>query len=127
MFNEPEYQIMWMIYLAAAGCAWLVWWKMTSWIPLWYVREPLWLVVAVLLFTPVRVVPTEVWLAPATMIFLLDTVLDTGDNEARVLGELALAMGIAVLGYFAFAAGRAGWKHWRKQQTVHAKGHYKGR
>ena len=100
---------------------------MTSWIPLWYVREPLWLVVAVLLLTPVRVDPAEPWLAPATMIFLLDTVLDTGDNEARMLGDLALAMGIALLAYLIFAAGRAGFKHWRKQEAVHAKGHYKSR
>ncbi|MFO7704134.1 MAG: MFS transporter [Halopseudomonas sp.] len=127
MFNESEYQMMWMIYLAAAGCAWLVWWKMTSWIPLWYVREPLWLIVAVLLFTPVRVDPMEVWLAPASMIYLLDTVLDTGDNEARVLGDLALAMGVALLVYLLFAAGRAGWKHWRKQEVARAPGHYKTR
>lgn len=127
MFNESEYQMTWMIYLAAAAGAWLVWWKITSWIRLWYVREPLWLVAAVLLFTPVRVDPTEVWLAPATMIFLLDSVLDTGDNEARMLGDLALATGIAALVYILFAASRAGWKHWRKQETVHAKGHYKSR
>ncbi len=125
MFNESEYQMMWMIYLAAAACAWLVWWKMTSWIPLWYVREPLWLIMAILLFTPVRVDPMESWMAPATMIFLLDTVLDTGDNEARMLGDLALAMGLALLLYLLIAAGRAGWKHWRQQETAHAKGHYK--
>lgn len=127
MFNESEYQTMWMIYLAAAGCAWLVWWKITSWIPLWYVREPLWLIAAVLLFTPVRVDPMESWLAPASMIYLLDTVLDTGDNEARMLGDLALAMGIALLAYLLFAAGRAGWKHWRKQEVARAPGHYKTR
>jgi hypothetical protein len=125
MFNESEYQMMWMIYLAAAACAWLVWWKMTSWIPLWYVREPLWLIMAILLFTPVRVDPMESWMAPATMIFLLDTVLDTGDNEARMLGDLALAMGLALLLYLLIAAGRAGWRHWRQQETAHAKGHYK--
>ncbi|PCD00735.1 MFS transporter [Halopseudomonas pelagia] len=125
MFNESEYQTMWMIYLAAAACAWLVWWKMTSWIPFWYVREPLWLIMAILLFTPVRVDPMESWMAPATMIFLLDTVLDTGDNEARMLGDLALAMGLALLLYLLIAAGRAGWKHWRQQETAHAKGHYK--
>lgn len=125
MFNESEYQMMWMIYLAAAACAWLVWWKMTSWIPLWYVREPLWLIMAILLFTPVRVDPMESWMAPATMIFLLDTVLDTGDNEARMLGDLALAMGLGLLLYLLIAAGRAGWKHWRQQETAHAKGHYK--
>lgn len=125
MFNESEYQMMWMIYVAAAACAWLVWWKMTSWIPLWYVREPLWLIMAILLFTPVRVDPMESWMAPATMIFLLDTVLDTGDNEARMLGDLALAMGLALLLYLLIAAGRAGWKHWRQQETAHAKGHYK--
>lgn len=127
MFNESEYQIMWMVYLAAAGCAWLVWWKMTNWIPLWYVREPLWLVVAVLLLTPARVDPTESLLAPATMIFLLDTVLNTGENEARMLGDLTLATGIAVLLYLAFAASRAGWKHWRKHEVVHTKGHYNSR
>lgn len=127
MFNESEYQMMWMIYLAAAGGCWLVWWKMTSWIRWWFVREPLWVIMAVLLFTPVQVDPTESWKAPATMIFLLDSILNTGDNQARMLGELSLMLGLAALGYLVFAACRAGWQYWRKQESAHAKGHYKPR
>ncbi|MFN3579460.1 MAG: MFS transporter [Pseudomonas sp.] len=126
MFNESEYQLTWMVYLGAAVCAWLVWWKMTAWIRWWFVREPLWLVMAVILFTPVRVDPMEPWLAPASIIWLLDTVLNTGDNQARMLGDLALALGVAVVAYLVFVGLRFAWWHWREREPVEARGRPKG-
>lgn len=122
MFNESEYQTVWLVYLAAAACGWLVWWKMTSWIAWWFVREPLWVAMAVLLFTPVRVDQMEPAQAPATIILLLDAILDTGDNEARILGDLSLVMGGAMLAYIVFALLRAAWIRWQPVETRYVRG-----
>ncbi|MBL4609579.1 MAG: hypothetical protein ACRBBM_10775 [Pseudomonadaceae bacterium] len=124
MFNETEYETVWLVYLAAAACGWLVWWKMTSFIGWWFVREPLWVAMAVLLFTPVRVDPMEPAQAPATIILLLDAILDTGDNEARMLGDLSLVMGLAMLAYIIFALLRAAWIRWRPVETRYARGQH---
>ncbi len=116
MFSESEYQTVWMIYLAAAVCGWLVWWQMTRWIGWWFVREPLLVVMAVLLFTPAQVDPMERWLAPAFIVWLSDMILKTGDNAARMLGDLSLAMAVALVAYTGFACLRAAFRHWRGGQ-----------
>lgn len=113
MFNESEYQTVWMIYLAAAACCWLVWTQLTRWIGWWFVREPLWLVMAVILFTPSRVEPLEPWLAPASIGLALDVLLDTGDMASKLLGDLALAMALATLAYIGFVCLRLVWRYWR--------------
>lgn len=113
MFNEAEYQTVWMVYLAAAVCCWLVWTQLTRWIGWWFVREPLWLVMAVLLFTPAPVKPLEPWLAPAAISWLLDVLLGTGADSSALLGQLALSMTLATLAYIGFVLLRLGWRHWR--------------
>lgn len=115
MFNEQEYQIVWMIYLAAAAAGLLVWWRMTRWIGWWFVREPLVVAMAVLLFTPAKVQPLQPEMAPAFIVWLLDTLFDTGDNQARMLGDLSLAMVIALVAYSGLACLRAAWQSWRAQ------------
>ncbi len=86
---------------------------MTRWIGWWFIREPLWLVMAVLLFTPARIDPLEPWLAPAVIGWLLDTFIGSGEHAPVLLSELALALMIAVLSYIAFASLRQAWRHWR--------------
>ncbi|WP_339842927.1 MFS transporter [uncultured Halopseudomonas sp.] len=124
MFNESEYETVWLVYLAAAACGWLVWWKMTSWIAWWFVREPLWVMMAVLLFTPVKVDPMGTTQAPGTIILLLDAILNTGENEARMLGDLSLVMGVALAIYIVFALLRAAWIRWRPIETRYARGQH---
>ncbi|GGD08407.1 MFS transporter [Halopseudomonas salina] len=124
MFNESEYETVWLVYLAAAACGWLVWWKMTSWIAWWFVREPLWVAMAVLLFTPVKVDPMGSAQAPGIIILLLDGILDTGDNEARMLGDISLVMGVALAVYIVFALLRAAWIRWRPVETRYARGQH---
>jgi hypothetical protein len=65
--NENDYQLAWSAYLiAAVGCL-LVWLKLTSW--MWrYLREPLRVLVLVLLFTPTIVDPGQELFAPAVAI-----------------------------------------------------------
>lgn len=121
MFSETEYQTVWMIYIGAAFCGWLVWWRLTRFIGWWFVREPLQLIMAVLLFTPARVDPMESWLAPAFIVWLSDTLMNTGDNAARMLGDLALALAVAVVAYVGFVCLRAAWQHWRSGQNAAAR------
>lgn len=121
MFSEAEYQTVWMIYLAAAVCGWLVWWRMTRLIGWWFIREPLQVIMAVLLFTPAQVDPLEPWLAPAFMIWLSDMLLNTGDNAGRMLGDLTLTMVVALVAYVGFACLRAAWRHWRGGQGASAR------
>ena len=115
MFNESEYQTVWLVYLAAATGCWLVWWKLAGLIKWWFIREPLWIVMAVLLFTPTEAEVGAPWQAPAFLIYLLDTVLSTGENQARMLGELSLVMALAFAVYIFFVGLRALYHHWRKQ------------
>ncbi len=117
MFNEAEYQLNWAVYLVAALLGWLVWWKMTRWIGWWFVREPLLVIMAVILFTPTRVDGELPWMAPGSIIWILDTFLDTGENQARVLGEMSLVMVLALLAWVGFAALRMGWRMWRQQRA----------
>lgn len=116
MFNELEYQTVWMIYLATAACCWLVWTQLTRWIGWWFVREPLWLLMAVILFTPARIDPLEPWLAPAAIGWLLDRLMGAGEQAPALLGELTLTLVIASLAYVAFASLRQAWRHWRNSQ-----------
>ena len=41
------------------------------------------------------------------LLVLLDTILSTGDNQARMLSEIALVMGGALFAYLLFAGLRA--------------------
>lgn len=115
MFNEAEYQTVWLVYLVAAVCCWLAWTQLTRWIGWWFIREPLWLVMAVLLFAPAPVQSLEPWLAPASISWLLDMLLGTGADNGALLGQLALSMALSTLGYIGFVFLRMGWRHWRGQ------------
>ncbi|MEH6566049.1 MAG: hypothetical protein V7756_12045 [Halopseudomonas sp.] len=116
MFNESEYQSVWLVYLAAATGCWLVWWKLAGLFKWWFIREPLWIIMAVLLFTPTQAEVGSQWQAPAFLIFLLDTVLDTGENQARMLGELSLVMTLAFAAYLFLAGLRGLYWYWRKPE-----------
>ncbi len=103
MFRDPrfmtenDYLLAWGVYaVAALGCL-LVWFRMTRW--MWrYLREPLRLLAAVLLFSPTAVDPgKEEVLAPAIAITALDLLLDVGSSVWRAVADLAM------YGLFAFA------------------------
>lgn len=111
MFNEAEYQTLWMVYLAAAACCWLVWTQLTRWIGWWFVREPLWVIMAVILFTPAPVDPLKPELAPAAIGWLLDFILGSGGDTGILLSQLALVMTLAALAYAGFVCLRLGWRY----------------
>ena len=86
--NENDYLLAWGAYVVAGlGCL-LVWCLMTDWMWRW-LREPLRLLVTVLLFTPTVVDPGKEFMAPAIAIAAMDLLLQTGDNAWRAVAEAA--------------------------------------
>ena len=84
-----DYLLAWAAYgVAALGCL-LVWFRITR--PLWRpLREPLRLIVAVLLLTPTIVDPQRELFAPAIAITALDMLFKVGTNAWRAVADLAL-------------------------------------
>ena len=100
--TENDYLIAWGLYaFAALGCL-LVWWRMTRWIWRW-LREPLLLLMAVLLFSPTIVDPVKTQFAPAVAITALDLVLKVGNNAWRAISDLFMYTMIAFGVYLVFA------------------------
>ena len=109
--NENDYQLAWGAYLIAAfGCL-LVWLKLTSW--MWrYLREPLRVLVLVLLFTPTIVDPGQELFAPAVAITAMDLLLDVGNNAWRAVADLSMYGLIAFALYLLFIAIRWPLERW---------------
>jgi hypothetical protein len=93
----------WTAYgIAALGCL-LVWFRITR--PMWrWLREPLRLIVAVLLLTPTIVDPARELFAPAVAITALDVLFKVGNNAWRAVADLALYGLIAFALYAALVA-----------------------
>lgn len=84
-----DYLLAWAAYgFAALGCL-LVWFRITR--PLWRaLREPLRLIVAVLLLSPTIVDPARELFAPSIAITALDLLFKVGTNAWRAVADLAL-------------------------------------
>lgn len=113
---ENDNLLAWAAYaIAALGCL-LVWLRMTGW--MWrYVREPLRVLVAVLLLSPTIVDPARELFAPAIAVIALDTLFHVGNNAWRAVADLALYGMIAFVVYLIFVAVR--WpieRWWRNRQ-----------
>lgn len=108
---DNDYQLAWALYaVAALGCL-LVWFRLTAW--MWrYVREPLRLLVAVLLLTPTIVDPVKELFAPAVAITAMDVLLKVGDNAWRAVADLAMYGLIAFALYLLFVAIRWPLERW---------------
>lgn len=100
-----EYLLAWTAYgVAALGCL-LVWFRVTR--PMWrWLREPLRLIVAVLLLTPTIVDPAKELFAPALAVTALDVLFKVGNNAWRAVADLALYGLIAFALYAALVAVR---------------------
>ncbi len=92
---ENDYTVVWLLYLLGAlGCL-AVWYRMTCW--MWrYLREPLWLLGAVLLLTPTLVDPERSIYAPALAIAVIDLLFELGNNAWRAVSDLLM---YALLGF----------------------------
>lgn len=100
--TENDYTIAWGLYaFAALGCL-LVWFLMTRW--MWrYLREPLVIIVGVLLFTPTMIDATKDIYAPAVAITALDLLFKVGSNVWNALSDLLMYSMIALGIYVLFA------------------------
>lgn len=109
--TENDYLLAWGAYLlAAVGCL-LVWFRLTSW--MWrYLREPLRVLVVVLLFSPTIVDPGKEQFAPAIAITAMDLLLDVGNNVWRAVADLSMYALIVFVLYLLFAAGRWPVERW---------------
>ncbi|MCY1294944.1 hypothetical protein D9M68_403430 [compost metagenome] len=117
---ENEYVLVWAAYaVAALGCL-LVWCRLTSW--MWrYLREPLRVIVAVLLFAPTIVDPGKELFAPAIAVTALDLLFKVGNNAWHAVADLAIygIIGFAVYLIFCFLR----WpleRWWKGRQTAQA-------
>lgn len=100
--NENDYLIAWGLYaFAALGCL-MVAFKLTGWMWRW-LREPLRLLVAVLLFSPTIIDPVKEKFAPAVAITALDLAFKVGSNVWRAVSDLAMYAMIAFGLYVLFA------------------------
>ncbi len=101
--TENDYLIAWGLYaFAALGCL-LVWMRITRWTWRW-LREPLRLLVAVLLFTPTIIDPVKEKIAPAIAITALDLMFKVGNNAWRAISDLFMYGMIAFGIYLVFVA-----------------------
>ena len=101
--TENDYLIAWGLYaFAALGCL-LVWMRLTRWMWRW-LREPLRLLVAVLLFCPTIIDPVKEKVAPAIAITALDLLFKVGNNAWRAISDLFMYSMIAFGIYLVFVA-----------------------
>lgn len=115
--NEQEYLFAWGAYaIAALGCL-LVWCRMTRWMWRW-MREPLRLLVAVLLFSPTMIDPARELFAPAIAITALDIAFKVGNNAWRAVADLSLYLVIAFAVYLLFVLVRWPIERWWKSRRA---------
>lgn len=95
--ESASYAIAWLVYLVGAVGITVVCWRMTRNIKLRRTRRSLRALVAVILFTPINLSQTGLWLAPAYLIGAYDWVL--GEVERAQLAGLFLsaAYGLVIL------------------------------
>lgn len=116
---ENDYLLAWGAYaIAALGCL-LVWFRITRW--MWrYLREPLRLLAAILLFCPTIVDPAKELFAPAVAIVALDLIFKVGSSAWRAVADLAMYGLIAFAIYLVFVAIR--WPFERRAKARKAAG-----
>ncbi|NNA35260.1 MFS transporter [Pseudomonas lundensis] len=99
--TENDYLIAWGLYaFAALGCL-LVWCRLTRFMWRW-LREPLRVLMAMLLFSPTIIDPVKEKFAPAIAITALDLAFKVGNNAWRAVSDLLMYAIIAFCLYGLF-------------------------
>ena len=95
--ESASYAIAWLIYLIGAVGITVVFWRMTRNIKLRRTRRSIRALLAVILYTPINIGQSGLWLAPAYLIGAYDWVL--GEVERAQLAGLFLsaAYGLVIL------------------------------
>lgn len=97
-----EYELAWVLYaVAALGCFW-VWTFFTRW--MWrYLREPLWLAAAVVLFSPTLADPNGTSWVPSLAMAAMDLAFKVNNDAWRALADMMLYGTVAFVIYLVFA------------------------
>ncbi len=116
--TENDYLIAWGFYaFAALGCL-LVWWRLTRFMWRW-LREPLRVLIAVLLLSPTIIDPVKEQFAPALAITALDLAFKVGNNAWRAVSDLLMYTIIAFCLYALFVLIRWPIERARKARLAH--------
>ena len=110
MLTENEYLIAWGVYLLAVIGLGSVWWRLTRVLSVIWLQTILRFIYFPLLVTPAVVVDGSVRLAPATMIWLLESTIVEANDLARVYPPLIITVAASLMlafVYTIFAAKRA--------------------
>ncbi|NLY13295.1 MAG: MFS transporter [Gammaproteobacteria bacterium] len=112
--TENDYQLAWGIYaVSALGCL-LAWFYFTGW--MWrYVREPLRVIVAIMLFTPTVVDPARDFYAPAIAITVMDLLFKVSNDAWRSVADLVMYGAMVFAVYLVFVVIR--WLLTRKKRS----------
>ena len=113
--TENDYLLAWGAYaVAAAGCL-LVWFRLTRW--MWrYLREPLRVLVAVLLFSPTIVDPVKELFSPAIAVTAMDLLFKVGNNAWRAVADLSIYCLAAFALYLLFVGARWLLQRWLRER-----------
>jgi predicted membrane protein len=99
--TEHDYLIAWAVYgVAALGCLWVSF-KATGWMWRW-LREPIRLIVALILFSPTIADPEHSFYAPSSAIVVMDLGFHIGNSAWRAVAEMALYGCIVFVAYLVF-------------------------
>ena len=117
--TENDYLIAWGLYaFAALGCL-LVWWRLTRFMWRW-LREPLRVLMAVLLLSPTIIDPVKEKFAPALAITAQDLAIKVGNNAWRAVSDLLMYAIFALCLYAVFVLIRWPIERSRKARNAQA-------
>lgn len=103
MLTESEYLIAWGVYMLAVIGLGAVWWRLTRFIGFIWLQSILRFVYFPLFVTPAMVIDGSVRLAPASMIWLLESTIVEADNLDRVYPPLFVAVAASLILAFAYS------------------------
>ncbi len=118
--TENDYQLAWGIYaVSALGCL-LAWFYFTGW--MWrYLREPLRVIAAVVLFTPTVVDPTRDFYAPAIAMTVMDLLFKVSNDAWRSVTDLVMYGALVFAVYLVFVVAR--WLLTRNKSSAKSTGY----
>lgn len=100
--SQQDYFILWSVYSIAAVIALLASIFFTGF--LWRIlKEPVVIVVAILLFYPFLIDAEKAQYAPAIAVMAIDFLMGVGDNQSIIINQLVYFIEMALAVYFIFA------------------------
>lgn len=99
--NQQDYFILWSVYCVAAFILLLASIFFTNF--LWrFLKEPIVLVVAILLFSPTLIDPINNQYAPSIAVMAMDFLLTVGHHDIEIANNLTYQIEVALAVYFVF-------------------------